>query len=127
MVLHDPYKEIALGSLGGEDNLVQLEIDNLRKLGHEVFDERAFDKNLRKKINQLRAQSYGSTPDVLKKIKYFKPDVIHTHNLNQRSGYKWMQFSNVPIIFFRNIFTLILIMTLYILHNQYNQYFLSVL
>ena len=98
MVLHDPYKEIALGSLGGEDNLVQLEIDNLRKLGHEVFDERAFDRNLRKKINQLRAQSYGSTPDVIKKIKYFKPDVIHTHNLNQRSGYKWMQFSNVPII-----------------------------
>ena len=34
MILHDPYKPITLGSLGGEDNLVQLEIDNLRELGH---------------------------------------------------------------------------------------------
>jgi hypothetical protein len=79
MVLHDPYKEIALGSLGGEDNLVQLEIDNLRKLGHEVFDERSFDVKLRKKINQLRAQSYGSAPDVLNKIKFFKPIIKMLH------------------------------------------------
>jgi hypothetical protein len=40
MVLHDPYKPIQLGSLGGEDNLVQLEIDSLKTLGHEVFDFR---------------------------------------------------------------------------------------
>jgi glycosyltransferase involved in cell wall biosynthesis len=98
MVLHDPYKPIQLGSLGGEDNLVQLEIDSLKTLGHEVFDSRKTDQGFRRKINQLRAQSYGSSSDVLDFLSFYKPDVIHTHNLNQRSGYKWLNSVSIPIV-----------------------------
>jgi glycosyltransferase involved in cell wall biosynthesis len=98
MVLHDPYKPIQLGSLGGEDNLVQLEIDNLKSLGHEVFDSRKIDQGFRRKFNQLRAQSYGSSSDVLDFLSFYKPDVIHTHNLNQRSGYRWLNSVSIPIV-----------------------------
>ena len=98
LVLHDPYKPIENGSVGGEDNLVQLEIEQLSHKGYEVFDGRSFDVGTRKKFNQLRAQSYGSTPEVLSLIRVTKPDVIHTHNLSQRSGYKWMTQIDVPIV-----------------------------
>lgn len=98
MVLHDPYKPITLGSLGGEDNLVQIEIESLRELGHDVFDARKMDQGLIRRANQLKAQSYGSNSDVINIIKKFNPDVIHTHNLNQRSGYKWMNSTDTPIV-----------------------------
>ena len=98
LVLHDPYKPIENGSVGGEDNLVQLEIEQLSLRGNNVIDGRFFDAGTRKKLNQLRAQSYGSTPDVLSIIKDSKPDVIHTHNLSQRSGYTWMSKTGLPIV-----------------------------
>jgi len=98
LVLHDPYKPIANGSVGGEDNLVQLEIEQLSGQGHEVIDGRSFDSGSMRKFNQLRAQSYGSHSDVLLTISRTKPDVIHTHNLSQRSGYKWMNQTDLPIV-----------------------------
>lgn len=98
MVLHDPYKPVALGSLGGEDNLVQLEIDKLRERGHEIIDGRKTDKMYRRKFNQLRAQSYGSTAEVLDALNFYKPEIVHTHNLNQRSGYKWLNSVSIPVI-----------------------------
>ena len=98
LVLHDPYKPIVNGSVGGEDNLVQLEIEQLSKLGNEVVDARTFDSGGIRKFNQLRAQSYGSHMDVLSTIQRTNPDVIHTHNLSQRSGYKWMKQTDVPIV-----------------------------
>lgn len=48
LVLHDPYKPIENGSVGGEDNLVQLEIEQLSHKGYEVFDGRSFDVGTRK-------------------------------------------------------------------------------
>ena len=98
LVLHDPYKPIVSGSVGGEDNLVQLEIEQLSKLGSEVIDARTFDSGGVRKFNQVRAQSYGSHREVLSTIQKTNPDVIHTHNLSQRSGYKWMEQTDVPIV-----------------------------
>lgn len=98
MILHDPYKPISLGSLGGEDNLVQLEIDNLRALGHEVIDGRKTDNGFRRKINQFRAQTFGSPSEVLEVLEFYKPEIVHTHNLNQRSGYKWLNSVSIPVV-----------------------------
>ncbi len=98
LLLHDPYKPIVAGSIGGEDNLVQVEINTLLALGHEVIDGRKFDPGWRRKPNQIRAQMYGSHRSVLELIEDSSPDVIHTHNLNQRSGYAWMKSTKTPII-----------------------------
>jgi len=98
MILHDPYKPITLGALGGEDNLVQLEIDNLRERGHEIIDGRKTDNGYHRKFNQFRAQSFGSSSDVLDAIKFYKPEIVHTHNLNQRSGYKWLNSVSIPVV-----------------------------
>ena len=98
MILHDPYKPITLGSLGGEDNLVQLEIDNLRERGHEIIDGRKTDNGYRRKLNQFRAQSFGSSSDVLDALEFYKPEIVHTHNLNQRSGYKWLNAVSIPVV-----------------------------
>jgi glycosyltransferase involved in cell wall biosynthesis len=98
LILHDPYKPIENGSIGGEDNLAQLEIDQLALLGHEVVDGRFFDLGTSRKFNQVRAQTYGSNPEVLSLIQKFRPNVIHTHNLSQRSGYRWMVHTRVPIV-----------------------------
>jgi glycosyltransferase involved in cell wall biosynthesis len=98
LLLHDPYLPIRSGAVGGEDNLAQLEHEILSKLGHEVIDGRVLDTGMIKKFNQLRAQTVGSTPEVLELINFSKPDVVHTHNLNQRSGYAWMGKHNTPIV-----------------------------
>lgn len=98
LVLHDPYRPIESGSVGGEDNLANLEIEVLANLGHEVIDGRFHDEGIQRKVNQIRAQSFGSHPGVLDLITNSKPDVIHTHNLNQRSGYSWMNSCAVPIV-----------------------------
>ncbi len=98
LVLHDPYRPIVSGSVGGEDNLANLEINELSSLGHEVIDGRFYDEGLGRKMNQFRAQSMGSHPSVLELIDRTKPDVIHTHNLNQRSGYMWMKSCKTPIV-----------------------------
>lgn len=98
LILHDPYKPIVNGSVGGEDNLVQLEIEEFSKMGHQVIDGRVFDTGGKRKFNQIRAQSYGSHSDVLSLIDKLMPDVIHTHNLSQRSGYSWMTDTSTPIV-----------------------------
>ncbi len=98
LILHDPYKPIENGSVGGEDNLAQLEFNQLALLGHEVVDGRFFDIGGGRKFNQVRAQTYGSHPEVLSLIQKVRPDVIHTHNLSQRSGYRWMLHTSVPIV-----------------------------
>jgi len=82
LVLHDPYLPVTTGAVGGEDNLAKLEIETLSKRGHEVIDGRLMDNGIGKKLNQLRAQTIGSNPDVIEKIRDTNPDVIHTHNLN---------------------------------------------
>jgi len=98
LLLHDPYKPVESGSIGGEDNIAQLEIEILTSKGHEVVDARFFDSGISRKLNQIRAQTFGSHGSVTELIERTKPDVIHTHNLNQRSGYKWMESTSIPIV-----------------------------
>lgn len=98
LLLHDPYKPVEAGSIGGEDNIAQLEIESLSSKGHEVVDARYFDSGIKRKLNQIRAQTFGSHGSILELIESTKPDVIHTHNLNQRSGYKWMESTSAPIV-----------------------------
>lgn len=98
LLLHDPYLPVTTGAVGGEDNLAKLELETINKMGHEVIDGRVIDNGISKKLNQLRAQSMGSNSDVLKLIKDTNPDVIHTHNLSQRSGYIWMNANKVPVV-----------------------------
>ena len=98
LVLHDQYKPIETGAIGGEDNLVDLEINLLREIGHEVSDLRNYISGPSRKFNQIRALSYGSNPLILRKIIDFKPEIIHAHNLNQLSGFTWMSETNIPIV-----------------------------
>ena len=98
LLLHDPYLPVTMGAVGGEDNVAKLEIETISKRGHEVIDGRLMDSGIGKKLNQLRAQTIGSNPDVIEKIRAANPDVIHTHNLNQRSGYSWMSQTNIPVV-----------------------------
>ena len=98
LLLHDPYLPVTMGAVGGEDNVAKLEIETISKRGHEVIDGRLMDSGIGKKLNQLRAQTIGSNPDVIEKIRATNPDVIHTHNLNQRSGYSWMSQTNIPVV-----------------------------
>jgi len=97
LVLHDQYRPIVNGAIGGEDNLVDLEINLLREIGHEVFDLRNYISGRGRKFNQVRASSYGSNPLILKKIAEFKPQIVHAHNMNQVSGFKWMSKTDIPI------------------------------
>jgi len=98
LLLHDPYLPVTTGAVGGEDNLAKLELETINKMGHEVIDGRVIDNGISKKLNQLRAQSIGSNSDVLKLIEDTNPDVIHSHNLSQRSGYSWMNANKVPVV-----------------------------
>ena len=98
LLLHDPYLPVTAGAVGGEDNLAKLELETINKMGHEVIDGRVIDNGISKKLNQLRAQSIGSNSDVLKLIEDTNPDVIHSHNLSQRSGYSWMNANKVPVV-----------------------------
>jgi glycosyltransferase involved in cell wall biosynthesis len=98
LMLHDPYAPIKNGAVGGEDNLAELQINTLRELGHEVYDARFFDSGITRKKNQLLTQGMGKSKDVSKIVKSFKPEVIHTLNLNQRSGYDWMYTTSIPIV-----------------------------
>jgi glycosyltransferase involved in cell wall biosynthesis len=66
-------------------------------MGVDVFDARYTDRGRKRRFNQIRANTYGSVNDLKAILKKFKPDVIHTHNLNQRSGYAWMTDTKIPI------------------------------
>jgi glycosyltransferase involved in cell wall biosynthesis len=96
-MIHDPYSSIKEGSVAGEDNLAELQIKVLIELGHDVFDSRVVDFGLKHKKNQLIAQATGASVDIIKNINRFKPDVIHTLNLSQRTGYGWMRKTVIPI------------------------------
>ena len=97
-LIHDRYKPIQQGSIGGEDNLVQTELIALseRNLDIGIFLHQNYGPL--KKLRQFRAQTYGSPLDFLEKIKKFKPDVIHCHNLSLYSGISWMDKVNIPIV-----------------------------
>jgi glycosyltransferase involved in cell wall biosynthesis len=31
-------------------------------------------------------------------LEFYKPEIVHTHNLNQRSGYKWLNAVSIPVV-----------------------------
>jgi hypothetical protein len=68
LVLHDQYRPITKGTIGGEDNLVNLEIRLLQETGHDVLDLRNYVSGPGRKLNQIRASSYGSNPLIIKNI-----------------------------------------------------------
>jgi glycosyltransferase involved in cell wall biosynthesis len=98
LLLHDPYLPVIEGAVGGEDNLAELESKTILAMGHDVVDVRYFDEGLKRKFNQVRAQTFGSPSELSDLIVRSKADVIHTHNLNQRSGYSWMASTKIPIV-----------------------------
>jgi glycosyltransferase involved in cell wall biosynthesis len=96
--VHDLYANIEQGSVGGEDNIAQIEIMELEKLGHEVVPVLRIQKGMVRKYNQTRSHILGLGESPLPKLIRDKVDVVHTHNLNQISGYNWIKNSPVPVV-----------------------------
>ena len=95
-VLHDLYMPVGTDGLAGEDNLVDLEIRLLKDLGHKVIDLRRIANGLERKFYQgaVHLSGVGYFPsNSLKEV-----DVIHSHNLNQYTGYEWMKHLRIPIV-----------------------------
>ena len=95
-VLHDEYITRNAHGVSGEDNLVELEIKLLKEKGHEVIDLRGIEIGLCRKILQGSIHVFGFGKGLPK----FREncDVIHVHNLNQRTGYAWLKNSSFPIV-----------------------------
>ena len=95
-MLHDEYIARNTQGVSGEDNLVDLEIKLLQEKGHEVIDLRGIEFGLRRKILQGSIHVFGFGKGLPK----FREncDVIHVHNLNQRTGYAWLKNSSFPIV-----------------------------
>lgn len=98
-VIHDSYQPIKEGSVGGEDNLVNLELRELKNSGHEVSSLIHDKEGVKNLVDRFRALTYGSPTELIKKIHEFNPEVIHCHNLSFYSGTKWMDQVNVPIVY----------------------------
>lgn len=97
-LVHDPYSPISMGTVGGEDNLVELETSLLEARGHDVVKiMRIFDGGKRKFIHAVvSATGHGISP--LSRNLAETVDLIHTNNLSLVSGYSWLAKANVPII-----------------------------
>lgn len=95
-ILHDLYIPLDSDGVSGEDNLVKLEISLLRKFGHEVIDLRRYATGIQRKILQttVHVGGVGRVPNIKKGF----VDVIHSHNLNQISGYGWLKETDVPVV-----------------------------
>jgi glycosyltransferase involved in cell wall biosynthesis len=97
-LVHDPYSPISLGNVGGEDNLVELEVTQLEARGHEVQRiMRILDGGRRRFIHGIvTASGRGISPIDKKSIDSL--DLIHTNNLSLVSGYSWIDKSRVPVV-----------------------------
>lgn len=79
LVVHNSY-----GHRGGEDSVVESEVDLLRRHGHEVMEFR--DSNLRVesigKLNLLKDALWSteSAERIKVAVRDFRPDVVHVHN-----------------------------------------------
>jgi glycosyltransferase involved in cell wall biosynthesis len=100
LVAHNRYR-----FRGGEDTVVDAEVELLRRHGHEVLvylrDNREISSM---KVHELAIQTVWSSKvihDVLKLAGQFKPDLIHAHNifpLISPSLYSVASRFNIPII-----------------------------
>jgi glycosyltransferase involved in cell wall biosynthesis len=95
-VLHDQYLSQGVNGVSGEDNLVNLEIELLKDRGHEIIDLRGIETGLRRKLLQgsIHVFGYGTGLPSMRKL----PEVIHIHNLNQKTGYSWLARSPAPLV-----------------------------
>jgi len=97
-VWHDPYSPIVSGSVGGEDNLVELEIELLRSIGHEVVPVMRSYKGVRRKAIHAMITATGFGPSNVREILSQGVDLIHTNNMSIASGYSWMGDTDIPIV-----------------------------
>lgn len=95
-VLHDEYIARNANGVSGEDNLVDLEISLLKEQGHEVIDLRGIESGISRKILQGSIHVFGFGKGLPKFSE--RCDVIHVHNLNQRTGYAWLKSSPFPVV-----------------------------
>ena len=97
-LVHDPYSPISLGSVGGEDNLVELEVSVLEARGHEVKRIMRILDGAKRKFTHgvITASGRGLSPIDNKSIDSL--DLIHTNNLSLVSGYSWVEKSRVPVV-----------------------------
>jgi len=81
LFIHNSYQQA-----GGEDNVVEAEVNLLRSHGHDVqlwsVDNKDLPGGLNGKIKTALSTSYSSTNQMIArgKIRSFKPDVVHVHN-----------------------------------------------
>ena len=97
-LVHDAYDPVVLGNVGGEDNLVQLELKLLELHGIEVFPLIRSLSGAERKKWQIQIAVTGKGISPLEELDDWKPDVIHTNNLSLISGYDWMKSSPFPVV-----------------------------
>ena len=97
-LVHDPYSPISLGSVGGEDNLVELEVSLLEARGHEVKRIMRILDGAKRQVTHgvITASGRGLSP--IDKKSFDSLDLIHTNNLSLVSGYSWVEKSRVPVV-----------------------------
>ena len=97
-LIHDLYSPIAIGSVGGEDNLVDLEARLLSERGHDVKKIMRFYSGSQRKFRHLIVSATGRGMKPISESEIDSIDVIHTNNLSLVSGYSWLSESRVPIV-----------------------------
>ena len=86
----------------GENVVVKLQVDALRRAGHEVrLICRSTDELEQSALYPLRAglraaTGLGDSP--LAEIEAFGPDVVHVHNLFPNMGRRWVQRMKMPLV-----------------------------
>lgn len=86
----------------GENIVVDLQVDALRRAGHEVeVVARSTDELERSTLYPLRAgwraaTGLGDSP--LDEVRAFDPDIVHVHNLFPNLGRRWVNHTDVPLV-----------------------------
>jgi glycosyltransferase involved in cell wall biosynthesis len=90
-VVHSFY---TAGHPSGENNVVQLQLDQLRRMGHEVtLLARRTDEEERSSMYSLRAAATtltGVGPSGSPVLREFRPDLVHVHNTFPNWGTRWL-------------------------------------
>lgn len=98
-VVHSFYSTAAPS---GENTVVQMQVEELRKAGHDVqlFDVRTDDVSDRPyyKISTALNVATGAGKDPSAKIRQFNPDVVHVHNLFPNFSTNWLKDCTFPVV-----------------------------
>lgn len=100
LFVHNSYQQ-----KGGEDSVVDDEINLLRENGHDVFEYRVSNDKIKSmnKLDLLKTTIWSkySTQDIKKITDNFSPDICHIHNtfpLISPSIYWELDKKNIPIV-----------------------------